>query len=87
MVDYIGQWKEEAQKAFSEYKKRDCGTRVYTNDKMCRRCEYAIINAYLDFLCLTRGPRIAGNHRRYVNRGERERKDEVQIVVREWNLS
>ena len=87
MVDYIGQWKEEAQKAFSEYKKRDCGTRVYTNDRMCRRCEYAIINAYLDFLCLTRGPRIAGNHRRYVNRGERERKDEVQIVVREWNLS
>ena len=87
MVDYIGTWKEEAQKAFSEYKKRDCGTRVYTNDKMCRRCEYAIINAYLDFLCLTRGPRIAGNHRRYVNRGERERKDEVQIVVREWNLS
>lgn len=87
MVDYIGEWKEEAQKAFSEYKKRDCGTKIYTNDKMCRRCEYAIINAYLDFLCLTRGPRIAGNHRRYINRGERERKDEVQIVVREWNLS
>ena len=54
---------------------------------MCRRCEYAIINAYLDFLCLTRGPKIAGNHRRYVNRGEKERRDEVQIIVREWNLS
>ena len=87
MIDYIQKWKEEAQQAFSEYKKRDCGTRVYTNDKICRRCEYAIINAYLDFLCLTKGPKITGNHRRYVNRGEIQRKDEVKIVVREWNLS
>lgn len=87
MTNYIQKWKEEAQQAFSEYKKRDCGTRVYTNDKICRRCEYAIINAYLDFLCLTKGPKIAGNHRRYVNRGEIQRKDEVKIVVREWNLS
>lgn len=83
----IDKWKEEAQVAFSEYKKRDCGHNIYKKDTICRRCEYAIINAYLDFLCLTRGPKVAGNHRRYVNRGENERKDEVQIVVREWNLS
>lgn len=86
-MDIIDRWKEEAQIAFSEYKKRDCGTKIYTRDKICRRCEYTIINAYLDFLCLTKGPRIAGNHRRYVNKGERQRKDEVKIVVREWNLS
>ena len=86
MVDYIREWKEEAQVAFSEYKKRDCATLVYTKDKFCTRLEYAIINAYLDFLCLTKGPKTAGNHRRYVNRGERERKDEVQIIIREWNL-
>lgn len=86
-MNYIAEWKEEAQRAFSEYKKRDCAHNVYTKDKFCRRCEYAIINAYLDFLCLTKGPKIAGNHRRYVNRGERERKDEVRIIVREWNLS
>lgn len=73
--------------AFSEYKKRDCAHNIYEKDTICRRCEYAIINAYLDFLCFTRGPKVAGNHRRYVNRGENERKDEVQIVVREWNLS
>ena len=83
----IDKWKEEAQVAFSEYKKRDCGHNIYKQDSICRRCEYTIINAYLDFLCLTRGPKVAGNHRRYVNRGENERKDEVQIVVREWNLS
>ena len=83
----IDKWKEEAQVAFSEYKKRDCGHNIYKKDSICRRCEYAIINAYLDFLCFTRGPKVAGNHRRYVNRGENERKDEVQIVVREWNLS
>lgn len=86
-MDIIEQWKEEAQEAFSEYKKRDCGTKIYTKDCICKRAEYAIINAYLDYLCFTKGPRIAGNHRRYVNRGERERKDEVQIIVREWNLS
>ena len=45
-MNIIQQWKEEAQVAFSEYKKRDCGTRVYTKDKMCKRAEYAIINAY-----------------------------------------
>lgn len=83
----IDKWKEEAQVAFSEYKKRDCGHNIYKKDSICRRCEYAIINAYLDFLCFTRGPKVAGNHRRYVNRGEHERKDEVQIVIREWNLS
>ena len=83
----IDKWKEEAQVAFSEYKKRDCGHNIYKKDSICRRCEYAIINAYLDFLCFTRGPKVAGNHRRYVNRGENERKDEVKIVVREWNLS
>lgn len=82
----INQWKEEAQVAFSEYKKRDCGTRVYTKDKICRRAEYAMINAYLDYLCFTKGPQIAGNHRRYVNRGEIQRKDEVQIIINEWNL-
>ena len=86
-MDYITEWKQEAQDAYKEYRKRDCGTRIYTKDKICRRCEYAIINAYLDFLCLTKGRKIAGNHRRYVNRGEKERKDEVQIIVREWNLS
>ena len=73
--------------AFSEYKKRDCAHNIYEKDTICRRCEYAIINAYLDFLCFTRGPKVAGNHRRYINRGENERKDEVQIVIREWNLS
>ena len=83
----ITKWKEEAQVAFSEYKKRDCAHNIYEKDTICRRCEYAIINAYLDFLCFTRGPKVAGNHRKYVNRGENERKDEVQIVVREWNLS
>lgn len=86
-MDYITSWKQEAQEAYREYRKRDCGTRIYSKDKICRRCEYAIINAYLDFLCLTKGPIIAGNHRKYVNRGERERKDEVQIIIREWNLS
>lgn len=86
-MDYIEKWKEEARVAFSEYKKRDCGTRVYTKDKFCRRLEYAIINAYLDFLCLTKGPKVAGNHRKYVNKGDRERKDEIGIIVREWNLS
>lgn len=83
----INEWKEEAQKAFSEYKKRDCAHNIYTHDKVCKRAEYAIINAYLDYLCFTKGPKIAGNHRRYVNKGGRERKDEVQIIVREWNLS
>lgn len=83
----ISKWKEEAQVAFSEYKKRDCAHNIYKKDTICRRCEYAIINAYLDFLCFTRGPKVAGNHRRYVNKGENERKDEVQIVIREWNLS
>jgi len=86
-MDIIDKWKEEAQEAFSEYKKRDCGNKVYTKDSICRRAEYAIINAYLDFLCLTKGPKIAGNHRRYVNKSETQRKDEVKIIVREWNLS
>jgi len=86
-MDIIQRWKEEAQVAFSEYKKRDCGSRVYTKDTICRRAEYAIINAYLDFLCFTKGPRVAGNHRRYVNKGEKQRRNEVQIVVREWDLS
>lgn len=86
-MNIIEQWKEEAQVAFSEYKKRDCGKKVYTKDKICRRAEYAIINAYLDYLCFTKGPKIAGNHRRYINCGDRERKDEIQIIVREWNLS
>ena len=86
-MDIIQRWKEEAQVAFSEYKKRDCGSRVYTKDTICRRAEYAIINAYLDFLCFTKGPRVAGNHRRYVNKGEKQRRNEVQIVVRERNLS
>ena len=66
-MDYITKWKQEAQDAYKEYRRRDCGTRIYTKDKMCRRCEYAIINAYLDFLYLTKGPKIAGNHRRYVS--------------------
>ena len=86
-MDYITKWKEEAQEAFSEYKKRDCGTKVYTRDKMCKRCEYAMINAYLDFLCLTKGPKVAGNHRRYVNRGDYERKDEIKIIAKEWKLN
>lgn len=85
-MNYIQKWKEEARVAFSEYQKRDCGTRVYTKDKFCKRLEYAIINAYIDFLCLTRGPKTAGNHRRYVNKGDRERRDEVKIIVKEWNL-
>lgn len=83
----IIKWKTEAQEAFDEYKKRDCGSKVYSGDCICKRAEYAIINAYLDFLCLTKGPKIAGNHRRYVNKGDRQRKDEVKIIVREWNLS
>jgi len=87
LMNPITLWKQEAQEAYTEYRNRDCGTRVYTKDKICIRAEYAIINAYLDYLCFTKGPRIAGNHRRYVNRGEKERKDEVQIIVREWNLS
>ncbi len=85
-MDIIQQWKEEAQEAFSEYKKRDCGKKVYTKDKMCKRAEYAIINAYLDYLCFTKGPQIARNHRRYVNTGELQRKDEVRIIIKEWNL-
>jgi hypothetical protein len=85
-MNIIQEWKEEAQEAFSEYKKRDCGNKVYTKDSICKRCEYAIINAYLDYLCFTKGPRIAGNHRRYVNMGDIQRKDEVKIVVREWQL-
>lgn len=83
----ISKWKEEAQVAFSVYKQRDCGKKVFTKDKICKRAEYAIINAYLDYLCFTKGPTIAGNHRRYVNQGDRQRKDEIQIIVKEWNLS
>ena len=30
MVDYIQDWKDEAQKAFTEYKKRDCAHNIYT---------------------------------------------------------
>lgn len=86
-MDYITRWKSEAQKAYTEYKKRDCAGNIYKKDIICKRCEYAIINAYLDFLCLTKGPKIAGNHRRYVNRGRRERIDEINIIMREWNLS
>lgn len=86
-MNIIEEWKEEARVAFSEYKKRDCGSKVYHKDTICRRAEYAIINAYLDYLCFTKGPKIASNHRKYVNRGEKERKDEVGIIVREWNIS
>lgn len=86
-MDHIEKWKKEAQDAYTEYKKRDCAKNIYEKDSFCKRCEYAIINAYLDFLCLTKGPKIAGNHRRYVNKGKVERKDEIQIIVREWNLS
>ncbi len=85
-MNIIEQWKEEARVAFSEYKKRDCGKKVYTKDSICKRAEYAIINAYLDYLCFTKGPYIAGNHRRYVNKGEKQRKDEVRIIVNEWGL-
>lgn len=83
----ITSWKLEAQEAFNEYKKRDCDSNVYKGDCICRRAEYTIINAFLDYLCLTKGPKIAGNHRRYVNKGDAERKDEIKIIVREWNLS
>lgn len=83
----IEEWKQEAREAYKEYKKRDCGERVYTKDSFCYRCECSIINAYLDYLCFTKGRQIAGNHRRYVNKGERQRKDEIQIIVKEWNLS
>ena len=86
-MEIIKKWKKEAQEAFNEYKKRDCGNKVYTKDNFCKRCEYAIINAYLDFLCLTKGGKIAGNHRRYVNRGEKQRRDEIKTIIREWNLS
>ena len=86
-MEIINHWKEEAREAYKEYKKRDCGKNVYKKDSICRRAEYAIINAYIDFLCFTKGPRIAGNHRRYVKRGERQKRDEIKIIVREWNLS
>lgn len=86
-MDIIDRWKQEAQEAYTEYRRRNCGSRVYTKDTICRRAEYAIINAYLDFLCFTKGPRIAGNHRKFVNLGENQRKDEVQLIIREWNLS
>lgn len=86
-MDIIDRWKQEAQEAYTEYRKRDCGSHVYTKDTICRRAEYAIINAYLDFLCFTKGPRTAGNHRKFVNLGENQRKDEVKLIVREWNLS
>lgn len=86
-MDIIDKWKQEAQEAYTEYRRRDCGSRVYTKDTICRRAEYAIINAYLDFLCFTKGPRTAGNHRKFVNLGENQRKDEVKLIVREWNLS
>lgn len=86
-MDIIDRWKQEAQEAYTEYRRRDCGSRVYTKDIICRRAEYAIINAYLDFLCFTKGPRTAGNHRKFVNLGENQRKDEVRLIVREWNLS
>lgn len=85
-MNIIKKWKEEAQVAFSEYKKRDCAHNIYKKDTICKRAEYAIINAYLDYLCFTKGPRIAGNHRRYVNKGDRQRKDEIQIIIKEWNL-
>ena len=86
-MDIIDKWKEEARVAFSEYKKRDCGTRVYTKDCVCRRAEYSILNAYIDYICLTKGGIIAGNYRRYTNKGDSQRKDMIKIIVREWNLS
>lgn len=86
MVDYIREWKEEAQAAFSEYRKRDCGKNVYTKDTRCIRLEYAIINCYIDYLMLTRGSWVASNHRRYANKGDKQRRHEVKIVVEEWNL-
>lgn len=86
-MDIIDRWKQEAQEAYTEYRRRDCGSRIYTKDTICRRAEYAIINAYLDFLCFTKGPKTAGNHRKFVNLGESQRKDEVRLIVREWNLS
>ena len=49
-MDIIDECKEEAQKAFSAYKKRDCATKVYTKASVCRRAEYTIINEYLAFL-------------------------------------
>ena len=85
-MNIIHKWKEEAQEAFKKKKKRDCGNNVYTRDKICKRAEYAIINAYLDYLCFTKGPQIAGNHRRYVNKGDFQRKDEIKIIINEWNL-
>ena len=48
-MDPITAWKLEAQEAFREYKKRDCGSKVYKGDRICRRAECAIINAYLEF--------------------------------------
>ena len=38
-MNIINEWKEEARVAFSEYKKRDCGNKVYTQDKTCKRCD------------------------------------------------
>ena len=86
-MNIIKKWKQEAQEAYTEYRKRDCGTRVYTKDNICKRAEYMILNAYLDFLYFTKGPRTASNHRKFVNLGEKQRKDEIKLIVREWNLS
>lgn len=77
MVDYIREWKEEAQAAFSEYKKRDYN---------CRRCEHGIINPYLDFLQLTRGDYARENHERFINKGRKEILFEIETIVNEWEL-
>lgn len=86
-MDIIEDWRQQAESAYDEYRKRDCGTRIYTKDKICRRMESVIINMYINYLCLTKGSKIAGNHRRYVNKGERERKDELNIIINEWHLN
>ena len=77
MVDYIREWKEEAQAAFSEYKKRNYN---------CRRCEHDIINAYLDYLQLTKGDWVRKNQERFVNKGRKEILHEIDTIVEEWHL-
>lgn len=80
-MNYINKWKKEAKDAYKLYKM------LKQEGFIWERCEYVICNAYIDYLHLTKGPKIAENHWRYMHKGDRERRDEVNIVVREWQLS
>lgn len=72
---------KEAQEAYDIYKRyKEKGITV-------KRCEYVICSAYIDYLHLIKGYKTAMNHFNYAHKGDKERKDEMNIAIRELNLS